>query len=326
MEELSRFTKELTSSGPYETFRAEQLVRAAFQDAGWDATHGFYYKDGETGKFREIDVLASRHWSKKSKPHLKLARVSLVVEVKSMKGFTVLLSERQTDPSDFYNHWDWFGDSSGKYPALCKGLETFGGTPQEIQSIQKRLNAFAYPGGLARMRAMMPNPPEIPCFSAFKETNTKSEKELDNSVVWRASQSLRSASSAIFDSVGQVKLENALLPAEYEKSRKEWAKAVLSWAADSINIVDIVHPVIVTDASLWVASPTGPLNVPYARFGLHLFNGEIDWWCDLVNSQNLAAYISLVTNHYSRVMRSARAKQSLPPNNSFKPKPLRGSA
>jgi len=52
-------------------------------------------------------------------------------------------------------------------------------------------------------------------------------------------------------------------------------------------MVDIVHPVVVTDAKLWSANRAGIEERKSARFSLRTFAGHSEWWCDVVNPATL---------------------------------------
>lgn len=137
----------LTASAPYASFEAEKVVTRYFSDAGWDATQGLYYDDLETNKKRELDVIARRTWVKKTRTSRQVSRVTALVEVKSMKGFHLLLSKHKAEKEDFYQYIHCAGDPSGKYAKIVLALQELGVTQKEIGELVKKMNAFAYPRG-----------------------------------------------------------------------------------------------------------------------------------------------------------------------------------
>ncbi len=306
---MTTIERKLRSNLSYASFQSEQSVAKLLANAGWLSTHGLYYNDPLTQKHREIDVVARQIWKRKLKVGEQLVRITVLVEVKSMKGFHLLISEYPAESEDFFQHIHWFGDPRGKYLEVVQGLDALGVKADEIDNLVRRLHQYAYPGGRSRLWKMMIRPHPITTFTSFRETNLGTEKDLDNSVFWRASQNLRSAHANISDDIRKTHLDTLIGAAEFEASRsKDWISAVFWWAADRIDIVDIIHPIVVTDAKIWATLNGGPRNRGFARFGSHTYTGLMDWWCDLVNASHLERYIAKLTRHYFRHMQSAKAR------------------
>ena len=305
---MTSIESKLLGCTPYSSFLSEQNAAKLFLRSGWESTHGLYYDDPLTNKQRELDVVARQIWKRKSQSGEQLGRITLLLEVKSMKGFHLLISEHPAESDDFFEHIHWLGDPTGKYVEVNQGLINLGRKPEEIGRLLKALHQHAYPRQTCRMWKMMVRPHPIATFTSFRETNLGSEKDLDNSVFWRASQNLRSAHASISGNIREVHLETLLGAAEFEAKNKDWMRSMLWWASQQIGMVDIIHPIVVTDAEIWVASGDRPSQRGFARFGTHTYTGRMDWWCDVVNSEYLEEYVDQLTQHYRKHMRSAKAQ------------------
>ena len=305
---MTALESKILASSPYASFQAERSIAELLARTKWESTHGLYYDDLLTNKQRELDVVARQIWRRKHRDTQQLCRITVLVEVKSMSGFHLLLSEHPAASRDFYRHTHWLGDPSGKYIDLLQQFDNLGIEPKKIGALIEKLHRYAYPRQHARMWAMMVRPHSIPVFTSFRETNLGSEKDLDNSVFWRASQGLRSAHASIASNIRRTHLETIAGAAEFEAKSKNWVDSMFWWASQQIGMVDIIHPVVVTDAKLWAASNGGAEERKYARFGSHTYTGEMDWWCDLVNTEHLQEYVTKLTDHYRRYLRSAKAK------------------
>lgn len=300
----------LLASSAFGSFSSEQAVAEVLSKAKWSSTHGFYYEDLLTQKQREVDVIAMQTWKRKQGEVDQSCDIYLLVEVKSMSGFHLLLSEHTMDARSFYNHILWFGDASGKYLELAQKLEQRGIEPKHSRSLISRMHQYAYPRHTARMGSMMVRPQAAQVFTSFRETNIGSDKELESSVLWKAIQSLRSAESALSRQIRGYHIERLMESIEYEPRTQDWVKAILPWAQWELGMVDIVHPVVVTDAKLWSANRAGIEERKSARFSLRTFAGHSEWWCDVVNSSYIKEYVAVVSKHYRRYLRRAKAKHT----------------
>ncbi|WIG54829.1 MAG: hypothetical protein OJF61_000615 [Rhodanobacteraceae bacterium] len=305
---LDSVKKKLLTSLPYKTFRAERDVSDLLEHSGWKATHGLYYEDTDTKKQRELDVVARQIWQRSQHDVTQLCRITLIIEVKSMIGFHLLLSKHPATNQNFYEHIRWLGDGSGKYLEIAEMLRALDVEESKISALVRKLHRYAYPRETARMRPMMIRPNAAPVFTSFRETNMGSEKELEVSVFWRASQGLRSAFKAICQDIHETHLINLRDAAEFEANSTSWPESMLWWTRERVSILDIVHPIVVTDAQLWLSDSSGPTECSFARFGAHTYTGSMSWWCDVVNASHLPRYIAELSKHYRSKLRRIKAK------------------
>src|SRR4051812_34210344 len=93
------FTSEAVTSLLSESQLAEIL-----RIHGWEAVHGFYYEDVETGKHREVDVSATRRWvvgTYGERYIFDTTTVNIVIECKSARESHLVFS-------DFVPPFKWF--------------------------------------------------------------------------------------------------------------------------------------------------------------------------------------------------------------------------
>ena len=113
----------LAESASFHSFRSESAVCDALKSLRWNAKHGAYYEDLETKKQREIDVIAQQFWSRKTKNGDQRVRITVLIEVKTMKGFHLLVSPFEEDGFSFYQNVHWLGDPLGNYSELSSALK-----------------------------------------------------------------------------------------------------------------------------------------------------------------------------------------------------------
>ena len=297
---------EILRSDSFGSLKAERDIAVKTQALGWSSVHGFYFEDLTTGKNREIDVAAERYWKRKISKIEMRSSVQMLIEVKTMKGFHLFVSAKdEAEQQPLLQHILWLGDSNEKYLDLVAAIDEFDLSAAETNRVVKSLNHYAYPSGYMRrpMASVHVRPPVIPVFNAFRETNIGAEKNLDNSVFWKASESLRSA----YESIKREWRLNALdsIKMHFEMARrrsKRWVDEAVYWTKSDFNFVKMIHPVVVTDAKIWCVHPTNTKEIGCARFAMQDSLHSAEWWCDVVNSSWIDHYLQGVSNHYDSWM------------------------
>lgn len=303
---------QILASDAFRSFLSEKSVCRTLNTCGWTTQHGAYFEDLETKKPREVDVVARQRWRRgQKKAPDQLALVSLLIEVKTMAGFHLVASPFDVhDTRVFHQNTDWLGDFTGEYADLCADLLKNGWTAQEVRAFKKSINRYAFPGDFMRLADLSVRPPSETAFTSFRETNIGKEKELDQSVFWRASRSLRSACQSIREGMQKSSL------AEIAESGRKQGEAlpakkkidfVTFFAKMHLDRIHILHPIVVTDAKLWVARASKPVQAKWLRFAPHDFAGSPEWWCDVVDSSHFPEYTKRLSNHYARELVDAGA-------------------
>lgn len=307
---MDELKKRISSSGAFRSFLKERDAAVIFRNYGWEAQHGVYYQDVDSGKHREVDVLASQIWTKKTKSGTQYARLRVPVEVKTMKDFHIIVSPTTgAEWASSYRNNICLADPGNEYVRLRKDLQASGLPQGAVDSLIAGMHEFAWPKERARLYSLMLTPPNELVFTSFRETNIGGEKELENSVFWRASQNLNSAVKSIAESIYQYHISWILAARGNEKFKgNNYIDETFDWMCTQVQFVDIIHPVVVTDASLWSIEKNAPKEIGWARFGLHGYNSSPEWWCDLVNSNHLESYVELLSNHYTSALKKTKAK------------------
>ncbi len=200
--------------------------------------------------------------------------------------------------------WPGFEDH-GKFRWLARGLRETGLPESELPLYLARFRKLAFPGDAAVARAMFSDPPPAPATaSAFRETNIGGEKELENSVLWRAVRELRGVAVAIRRS--SLAWHRGWIAGSVEAAISS-GRAPLDdyndWVKRQLRVVDVVHPIVVLDAQLWLVGTNGVREVPWCRLLQLNTRGSTQSWCDVVNRRNFSSYAAAATLHYARFFR-----------------------
>lgn len=302
----------LSKSDAAASMATEATVARSMASLEWTVTQGAIYTDPKEGKLREIDVLARRAWRTKAvKP--KTVFVSMVVECKTMRGFHVLLDGVRNPYLGFQSvglaHWIGYSviDHKNRIRRLL-GERNYG--REDVIKALHRLDTTAFPGQISRLRGMLVEPPNVEAFTAFRETNIGTEKDLDNSVLWRAISALDSCTESLLTERMNGffhDLESSI--EEHERHGVDKIRALQFSFEDESRFAWLFHPVIVTDARLWAMRSNGdlPVELRAARYvrsdGIH----GINKWFDVVQRDHFEAYFTAATQHYNRSFSKRRA-------------------
>lgn len=305
-------TEILKCSDAYKSLRAEQDVAACLVRLGWRTTQGPYYLDGKSEKPRELDIAACGYWRKARKAGDLVARVNLFIEVKSNSDFHILCAGPTAMPIAFESNEHWIGYSEETRKKAEEQLSKFQLTRQEVLNFLHHVEKIAFPKDKMRTSVLRLRPPPVEhCFSAFRETNGKSDKELDNSVLWRAVSALRSAvTSAQVEQIDSLVTD---LGTDLEVARRlqlpfKSATGTIESHACRINIY---LPIVVIQSRIWSARTADPEELRWVRliqFGTY---GNTQHWVDVVNFNYLEDYLNMQSQYFERTFRRARAKRWL---------------
>ncbi|HXO29660.1 MAG TPA: hypothetical protein VOA80_20075 [Thermoanaerobaculia bacterium] len=304
----------IVDSDAFASLRREQRIHERFHALGWSSINGAYYRDAQSEKYREIDVLASRMWKRTYRYTEQLVRVRMVVEAKSIKGFHLLLGGHVSSDMG-YDHRFWPGNDYPLHERLRQALVKNDLLEVQVRWAMNQLEKLAFPGDSASVsRLLIPPPPAPRSASTFRETNIHGTKELDSSVLWRASQSLSSAVKALKEELRDyhlgwmtAPLECSPKPLEGPPKGEDVADLRNSFRRQ-LGMVDIFHPIAVVEAHLWMPVGSSVERVPSCRF-LQLGSlGTPTWWVDIVDYEALPQFLKATTNYYAVSLRSVRAK------------------
>jgi hypothetical protein len=300
----------LSASAAVASLRQEQHIADLLQHAGWQVTHGYYYRDPATDKYRELDVVARHYWSKRG---LRRRNHSVIVEVlceiKSIRDFHIVFAPNVAD--DRYHttiYAEWFGYHEKR---LAATLDEAGASADVIARMLKYFRRTCYSRGSEAGRAarMFICPPDADFrASAFRETNIGSEKDLDSSVFWRATQAVFSAINSTRASFLNHRFEEIADSIAYAQHAK--LDIALSMVETDIDMgaehVQVIHPVVVVDARMWASEGEELKEVESCRF-LRRGREYEAAWCDIVTRSSADRYFTELTEYYEREARKRRA-------------------
>jgi hypothetical protein len=306
--------EKLRSSDAYHSLVMEKEVAGVLAHLGWRTIHSCFFMDPETGKLREVDVVARQLWKKKSRRGDKLVRIHIIVECKSARDYHLLFSREEVEEvrKDMFLrlHAEWIGWESQNRSRLIAALSELGVSSRDLLALSEGFSEWAYPNEVMSVDGLHLEPSDATLYSsAFRETNTKNEKDLDSSVLWRAGQSVLAAVQGFREEIIKFHLSWMAGAAKSALQAKESVVDKVKWVySDHARMIDLYHPVVVIESPLWVIEELTLKRVESCRLVRRGQAGTADTWFDVVSRTNLEAYLSLVSQHYSRLLRRARAR------------------
>lgn len=283
----------LLNSSAISSLNQELSIYGKFEKLGWKVSHSPYYSDPITEKFREVDVSARKFWKKNDKEDFSFG-LNFIVECKSISNYQIVVCNEQIPEMGSYIENNWIGDDwSNHYSKAIKLLEKHNIKPQDIQDSIKAFHKHLYPNRLIRYIDYRLDSFEIPVYCSFRETNIGNTKEMDNSVVWKAFQSLYSYINShkinawkdidfeLYD------IENEELISTYESRLEALNESLIIES----NHFELIHPVLVVESKLWELKENNLEELKYCRLLFQDISG-FDTWIDIVNYQSLDEYLA----------------------------------
>lgn len=307
---VESITDRLQGSTAVASLRQERHIVASFQEAGWQVTHGYYYRDPATGKYRELDVLARRYWAqRRSKRRNYSLVVDVVCEVKSIRDFHLVFAPSIGDDNyDTPAYKEWFGYHEKR---LAATLDAAGATAEVMTRMLAYFRHACYARGneFGRPYKLFIDPPHVDFrASAFRETNIGSDKELDNAVFWRSLQLVFAAIASIRESFLDLRFQEIAGSIAYARHAK--LDVALRMAETDIDFgaehVQVIHPVVVVDARMWVITGREINEITTCRF-LRRSRDYPASWCDVVTMADASRYIAALSEYYAGQARKRRA-------------------
>jgi len=303
-----KYPEKLSSSPAVASLRAERTIVKILQSLNWEVAHGSFFTDPTTQKPREVDISAERHWTKSSGRRQQYASVILKCEIKSVRDYHLVFAPRADREQSDSIQCIWMGYEDER---LSAELEKAGLESEMINKLLIRFESImSYPSGVIRPYRLLVDPLPAPVRStAFRETNIGSEKDLETSVLWKATQSLNSA----VQSDQNERLNNAFQDIRDDtqlavRLRKNVYKVVSESITSKSNSISLYHPVIVTESKLWYLGGKVLVPIQWCRF-CQVGIGSIDRWFDVVSIAHAKSYFHKLTHHYRSQMMRAGAKR-----------------
>jgi hypothetical protein len=248
----------LTGSQAYKSLVAERDVISACKRLGWKVIHSCYYDDPNENKIRELDVLATQTWTKaKGKKRAISVQLCLLGECKSAIGYHLLFSDepfRSLLTHGRYAHW--LGDPGEMNGKILNFINSLGLDAAQRIRILNRFEEIAYPRDYAITAPFLVDPMPAPFEpSAYRETNTQGERELENSVLWKAVRSVGSAMKSFQDAFWGTCVSDFNSAVQYATLKGHRISEELETAFERrVDTVVLFHPVVFIESHLWKMS------------------------------------------------------------------------
>ena len=289
----------LAASEAFRTLLAERYAVDALARQGWDARHSPFYKDKATGKPRELDAIGRRVWESTNPGARMTARVNLFIEVKSCRDFHILCAGKASPNRRFDGNEYWLGYCEETLARLGSAAAEFGLKPSEVKDFMHGVEKICFPKHTMRVAPFRIDAmPAIQSFTAFRETNTSVEKDLDSSVLWRAVSALRSAvSSAKGEMIEGIVGDSRVDMEVARRHKKPFVSRAGTIDARSASI-DFYVPIVAIESRLWSADSHKPVEIEWFRLVENNLLGGSENWTDVVNMAHLNSYVSAVTTYF----------------------------
>jgi hypothetical protein len=278
----------------YRGLSLEMRVASLLHNHGWKATHGAYYVDplSDPPVERELDVAATRSWRRKRDG--LIIRLHLLVECKSLSGRNVLCAATERMENRLYHQW--LGEDDDELRAGLLDVLASCGLPQaEAREALERFKRVTFPGGKSAVAQLFAPPPKAPVHASSAKDAVGERSGGEKEPLWQAMQVVFAAMN------GTTRQELGMLLSELHNHLTgggvdvETAVEALENGAMSL---DLFHPIVVTEASLFMLSGTGALKpTRWCRLEHSRISSEHRWF-DLVSFEGFDGYAAQVTRAY----------------------------
>lgn len=308
----NKFIEKLAASHSVQSLFAEERVCRVFEEHHWHCFQSAFYRDNRDDKLREIDVVARQLWKRGQGAEQRVVRLNLVVEVKSAREWHIVFSGRVTTGERMAHIGRFWAGSLGEREEWLRRALHLARVPESVvPELVARLESHAFPRKSGHLLSLAPPPPPSSLVvTAFRETNTDKEKELDTSVLWRAMSGLRSATAALAGDVTAWHAESFEMLARIPFGSSKFDAAFDAACQTSVRFLDVFHPVVVIDAPLWSTRANRQVqNEQTCRFVQLDPIGQPKWWCDVVHSSAFATFAANTSSHYRRFLSRRKARR-----------------
>lgn len=309
------FIRKLNMSPSVKSLRFEKKVFEVFKKFGWDTIHSPYFKDTNTKKYRELDILSRAFFEKKTEStSAKLySELLFMVECKSLSEYNLIVDAQSLSyRDDLYKIW--FGyDAYYQNKKVISILNESNLDIEEKDIVIKAINNFLFPNNVAIIHDVTPNAyPLLKKFSAFRECKIGNDKELENSVIWKAFQSLNSASKGYEETYIKNIKEELLNSIEYIKVFDDDLVSTLETIFfDNMLRIISIHKLLVVDCKLWELSDNSLKELKYLRLLQRNSMGHTDDWVDIIHLDFLDEYVKNLTDYYLSTLKQKNMNRFL---------------
>jgi hypothetical protein len=291
----------LLNSPSVKSLVQEAAVATRLLKHKWNVVHGYFYVDGVTGKTREVDIFATQIWTRNAKPDNHRLNLNLTVECKSLKDFHLVFSETEGSRDFFLLQGNWIGWELSHPNILTKRLSECGVPESVMAQVMKQFEEMSYPKETMRAAKLHTKaPPAAFTASAFRETNIGGERDIDSSVIWKASQALQAAVSSFKKTNRDGDFDAIRHAVDFVRDIKSLApvETIAREIGRRSALIDLYHPILIVESSLWRLKAASLISLPWCRFVHASLPGATDWWIDVVSADHMTEYFDSLTRYY----------------------------
>lgn len=307
----------LIASEAVASLRMEAKIAEAFAKSGWYVKRSAYYTDSDTGKIREVDVLASGIFNRPQRRKgtgAPLINFDVFCECKNLSGTNLIFESSPVPKSQSEIQSYWVGYDF-ELRAIASAIARDANTkePAQLQALYEYVVSRAYPhDGLAlRHSVVVPAPPIDLTSRAYRET--KGGKMPDENLAegkksnpsWNAVLSTLSSIRA-----AQARTRESVLSYLNTEDIKylgldNFIESISFFLDAQLMRYVFFHPFIVLNARLWNLEKEDLHEIGSARLFINNINGS-DAYVDFVSESRAEEYIQVLTAHFA-----AAAKKSV---------------
>jgi hypothetical protein len=299
----SELETQLLATAGFKSLDSERHLVALARSLDWDTVHSFYYRDPNTGKSRELDILEFRSYVLVPKKINPLVRVSMLMECKTIENYNLVFSLENPSPSlSAMGYFDWIGEEDARNELFVRMNDRL--SADMVSMLMKEFDSIAYPQGRFLASPLMIDPPRaVYLATAFRELKPKSERDLDASVLWKSVQSLSGALRDLQSRSVNSMFDYILADLEGldPNDNLELLEHSLSWCHILLTTINIYHPIIVVQCPMLGWDGKKLTKVNHVRLLSRMHGGQSHWY-DVVQIEGMPGLLNLLTKHYDRLV------------------------
>jgi len=287
----------------------EQRVADVLIRHGWNVTQNVGYEDVVEAKHREMDVIASRRWTRLNGREV-VVRLQLVIEAKLLSGAEIIVGEEIRAQSEFGErcYFSWLGlDDEAVEKQVYRAIHASGVSQEVIDRTAARFHELAYPPpeNYAPANDLIADAPMAPRYGTAVRLATDKGDDV-NSI---ASYGLRAALSCVRSLMQQSIARRAdRLRGDVATAIRSDDPSLLDQALESaMSVIELFHPLVVADAGLFTVWIDDINATPWCRIANLDYRTEEREWVDLVSVAAFDDWVAYVTEYYENFFRRVTA-------------------
>lgn len=291
----------ILKSEAFASLKLESQIKAVLEKYNWDCIQSPYFLDVESNKYRELDIIAGKRYKFQSGNEELSSEINLLIESKSLSGYHILFDTKVKrdyiieDTNDIWMGMDSYNNNKRLINILNKTESNLERKKEIIKFYENKYfrDEFSIFGN-HRVTTFY----DIDLMTSFRETKLSNTKDLNNSVLWKAFQSLNSAVKG-FEHNFWSNIEADLI--NFVNCIEKYTEEVSSleeYYLFQLKQYFKLHKILVVDADLWVCN-SGEINsIKYCRLLQRELSGNLNTWIDVVNHKYFDEYSEKLSNFY----------------------------